>query len=287
MFKEALAGTASIAFALMVSQGHAQDSAEAESRCLQDLDQLNRQMIDEGYWLTGYRGVSWGWGGVGSTAVVPPSTPSETNEEAAIEPTVPDPALGDPYGPLEWATPPSSQLRILQSAAHVLAVRGEEDDCLGLVDHVRQVAEEYTSQLRKAGVTPEEIVSWRHEQLIAATPVTEQEMESSAEGIIGSELRNPRDEYLGTVDNIIFDRETGGIAYLVIARGGFLGMGESHVPVPWDRLRSTPGYGVFVADIRDEVMADAPSLDMSADDAPSQDDVQRATAEYWDEALPR
>ena len=51
-------------------------------------------------------------------------------------------------------------------------------------------------------------------------------------------------EVLGSIVDLLLDLERGRIAYAVVASGGFMGLGERLVAVPWNALK--PGARQFV-----------------------------------------
>ncbi|TDR93028.1 PRC-barrel domain-containing protein [Enterovirga rhinocerotis] len=72
----------------------------------------------------------------------------------------------------------------------------------------------------------------------------------------GTAVFDPKGEQLGTVMNFMVDKVTGQVAYVVMAFGGFLGLGESHHPLPWRALRYDVQLGGYVVDIdRDRLVA--------------------------------
>ena len=48
-------------------------------------------------------------------------------------------------------------------------------------------------------------------------------------------------EVLGSIVDLLLDLERGRIAYAVVASGGFMGVGERLVAVPWNALMPGPG----------------------------------------------
>jgi len=51
----------------------------------------------------------------------------------------------------------------------------------------------------------------------------------------GTKLKNPQNEDLGKVEDMLLDRMYR-VAFLIVGRGGALGIGEQYIPVPWSRL---------------------------------------------------
>src|SRR5262245_51639328 len=63
----------------------------------------------------------------------------------------------------------------------------------------------------------------------------------SGDSMLGMNIDSPTDESLGAVDDLIIDRGSGKIAYVVMKSGTILGMGGKHVVVPssalgWDHV---------------------------------------------------
>jgi len=68
---------------------------------------------------------------------------------------------------------------------------------------------------------------------------------------------------LGTITDVMFDSDSGGIGYAVLAHGGVLGVGEKLFAVPWDRLRAHDD-GTFAVDADANDLAVAGGIDKDA-----------------------
>ena len=58
----------------------------------------------------------------------------------------------------------------------------------------------------------------------------------STETLLGSSVKNPQGQDVGDLKQLMLDPHTGRVMYAVVAIGGFLGMGEKTVIVPWNAL---------------------------------------------------
>lgn len=57
-----------------------------------------------------------------------------------------------------------------------------------------------------------------------------------ASDLIGCSLTNSKNETLGEIEDIVLDGQKLRIAYAVVASGGFLGMGEKYLAMPWQLI---------------------------------------------------
>ena len=89
---------------------------------------------------------------------------------------------------------------------------------------------------------------WRQQQIAAAKPVTDKSASFRSDELLGTEVRGPQNEALGSVEDLVMSPQTGKIAYLVIARGGIFGFDEKYVPVPWEDFKITPNASLLVLD---------------------------------------
>lgn len=247
-------------------QGQPQDQQVAR-QCLEDIQQFRARMDEDGYWLSGAGG-RWGWG-VSPRAGTAPMTATEGTETATPPPgqpipdaTTPGAAGAQPWGrSLTGMNSPSYQIRGLLTGARVLAVRGNQQACDATVAELAEIYGEFVEQAQTAGIERETVVNWRQQSLLAAQPVGQFDFAGiNVDDITGTEIRNPEDEHLGTVDDVLVEPD-GTILYLIVSRGGFLGIGEEHVAIPWEGLQATPGLNTFVLEIDESVMEQAPTVD--------------------------
>ncbi len=78
--------------------------------------------------------------------------------------------------------------------------------------------------------------------------------------LLGADVLNSAGDDIGELDNLLVVPSTGYIPFALIAAGGLFGLGEKLVPVPFSALQYDPERAVFILDVDEEVLQDAPSL---------------------------
>jgi hypothetical protein len=63
---------------------------------------------------------------------------------------------------------------------------------------------------------------------------------------------------IGTIERVMIDKLSGQTAYAVMSFGGFLGMGEDHYPIPWDRLDYNERLGGYEVNLTEAQLKNAP-----------------------------
>lgn len=81
----------------------------------------------------------------------------------------------------------------------------------------------------------------------------------SADKVQGTVVYNSSGEKLGTVENVMIDKQTGKVAYAVMSFGGFLGMGEKYHPLPWSTLQYDTSLDGYSVPMSKEVLEKAPT----------------------------
>lgn len=83
----------------------------------------------------------------------------------------------------------------------------------------------------------------------------------SATTLIGDGIRNPQNETLGDLKEIMMDTASGKIAYGVVSYGGILGMGDKLFAVPWSAFSIDHDNHKLVLNVSKDRLKDAPGFD--------------------------
>lgn len=79
--------------------------------------------------------------------------------------------------------------------------------------------------------------------------------------VIGREVRNKNKENLGKVEELVLDKISGNVRYVVLSFGGFLGMGDKLFALPWKQLEYSPEDKAFIISLTKEKLERAPGFD--------------------------
>ena len=83
----------------------------------------------------------------------------------------------------------------------------------------------------------------------------------SASKLVGAEVRNPQDESLGTLKDVMIDTSSGKSAFGVLSFGGVLGLGNKLFAVPWDSFSVDGEHERLLLDVPRDRLKDAPGFD--------------------------
>ncbi len=81
---------------------------------------------------------------------------------------------------------------------------------------------------------------------------------------IGKDVMNPQGEDLGTVDDFVRDRE-GDVSLVIISHGGFMGIGDKKIAIPYDYLSFNENEDHVILDVTEEQLANAPAIGETED----------------------
>jgi hypothetical protein len=102
----------------------------------------------------------------------------------------------------------------------------------------------------------------------------------ASDKVEGTAVYDRSGERIGSVYNFMVDKHTGKVAYAVMSFGGFLGIGDSYHPLPWESLTYDTSLGGFAVDIDRDRLMGAPSYRPNEDPWSSRD-YGRGVYDYY------
>jgi hypothetical protein len=78
--------------------------------------------------------------------------------------------------------------------------------------------------------------------------------------LMDADFKSANDEDLGQLEELLINPQTGKVEFAVLARGGFLGIGEKLVPIPWQAVRYQ-SEDEFTVSVDKEKLKSAPTVD--------------------------
>ncbi|WP_058533467.1 PRC-barrel domain-containing protein [Legionella saoudiensis] len=79
--------------------------------------------------------------------------------------------------------------------------------------------------------------------------------------IVGAKVVNPTNEKLGDIAEVVIDKQSGEVNYLVLDFGGFLGFGNKYFAVPWQLFLYNDKEDYFVLNVDKNRLKNAPGFD--------------------------
>lgn len=80
----------------------------------------------------------------------------------------------------------------------------------------------------------------------------------TATGVTNQDVYNADGDKVGWLDEVVIDKMSGQVAYVVLAVGGFLGIGERYHRLDWNRLTYDETKNGYNIDLTGEQMREAP-----------------------------
>jgi sporulation protein YlmC with PRC-barrel domain len=91
----------------------------------------------------------------------------------------------------------------------------------------------------------------------------------STSTLLGTPVKTPQGEELGTLQDFMLDPQTGRIVSVVLAFGGTLGVGEKRVTIPWETLTVGISKNELVVEMEKEKLPPAPGGETTQPPAPA------------------
>ena len=82
----------------------------------------------------------------------------------------------------------------------------------------------------------------------------------SSEDVEGTNVYDTKGTKIGDIDHLMIDKVSGRVNYAVMSFGGFIGLGHSHYPIPWNALKYDTKLNGYVTGITEEQLKDAPAF---------------------------
>jgi sporulation protein YlmC with PRC-barrel domain len=80
-----------------------------------------------------------------------------------------------------------------------------------------------------------------------------------AKKVLGTNVNDASGSKIGSIEDVILDKQSNSILFAVVAFGGFLGMNEKYHPIPWSALDYDPDEGAYVVSFTKEQLQAAPA----------------------------
>jgi sporulation protein YlmC with PRC-barrel domain len=80
-----------------------------------------------------------------------------------------------------------------------------------------------------------------------------------AKKVLGTNVNDTSGSKIGSIEDVILDKQSNSILFAVVAFGGFLGMNEKYHPIPWSALDYDPDEGAYVVGFTKEQLQAAPA----------------------------
>lgn len=93
----------------------------------------------------------------------------------------------------------------------------------------------------------------------------------SSDKVEGSAVYNGNGDKLGSIDDLMIDRQSGVVRYAVMEFGGFLGMGTDRFPLPWSMLKYDTQREGYVVPVDKTQLEGAPHY--ASDETPEYSDA--------------
>lgn len=80
-----------------------------------------------------------------------------------------------------------------------------------------------------------------------------------AKQVLGTNVNDPAGNKIGTIEDVILDKQSNSILFAVVGFGGFLGMAEKYHPIPWASLDFDPNENAYTVSYTKEQLKAAPA----------------------------
>ncbi|TCU38462.1 PRC-barrel domain-containing protein [Rhizobium azibense] len=101
----------------------------------------------------------------------------------------------------------------------------------------------------------------------------------ASDRVEGTRVYGADGRHIGSIERLIIGKQDGRVAYAVMSFGGFLGIGNDHYPLPWEKLNYDTQLDGYRIDLTKEQIENAPSY--ADDDDNWYNDNSRRIYDYY------
>jgi hypothetical protein len=181
-------------------------------------------------------------------------------------------------------------LRQLRNSAMILNTYGQEAACQQVVEAIQEIRGnrgQMTSvgndQVQQQAADTQQVDYLQNMQ--QAKPVSEIGGRLTVNQMMDADLRGSQGEVVGEISNIILGQD-GQPSHAIVAFGGFLGLGEDRVAIPFDKLKvhataQDMDNVIFYVPMTEEQLTNAPRVRENDDSWLSDDNWVSQNEEYY------
>jgi len=80
-----------------------------------------------------------------------------------------------------------------------------------------------------------------------------------AKHVIGTNVKDTAGNKIGSVEDVVLDKESNNVMFAVVGFGGFLGVAEKYHPIPWAALAYDPEENAYIVTFTKDQLEAAPA----------------------------
>ena len=80
-----------------------------------------------------------------------------------------------------------------------------------------------------------------------------------AKKVLGTNVKDTSGQKIGSIEDVMLDKESNNIMFAVVGFGGFLGMAEKYHPIPWSSLQYDEDENAYVVNYTKAQLQAAPA----------------------------
>lgn len=102
----------------------------------------------------------------------------------------------------------------------------------------------------------------------------------ASDKVEGTSVYGADGQHIGSIERVILEKRGGRVAYAVLGFGGFLGLGQDHYPLPWEKLTYDESLDGYRIDLTRDQIEKAPRF-ADRDDESWYRDNDRRISDYY------